>query len=314
MQSVSTEHVPAPQRLAFVHDFIARNWAGMRFAPLDERDLRIDIALFDLPDAVSIAHARYPAMIGGRPRELLGDGRDNYTLAMVSEDHDVRVEGGAWFTVKSGDLMLVNEGTPFEVRHARPAAVDVVSLGRRQIATRVRRLDLQPCYHIPRQAPGAALFAGYANLLRHSPPQGGKSRQIAANHVHDLVADLLDGFVPRPTQRDEGGIQAARLALAKKEVQRRACDPALGVEQIAHRQDVSTRYIQQLFERDGTTFTQYLRDCRLAMAHQRLAAPGAAGVAVIAFDCGFTDLSNFNRAFRRRYGVTPSEVRARNLR
>jgi AraC-like DNA-binding protein len=29
----------------------------------------------------------------------------------------------------------------------------------------------------------------------------------------------------------------------------------------------------------------------------------------IAYDVGFGDLSYFNRAFRRRYGVTPSEVR-----
>lgn len=314
MQSVSTEHVPAPQRLAFVHDFIARNWAGMRFSPLDEHDLRIDISVFDLPDGVGIARARYPAMIGGRPRDLLGDGRDNYTLAIVSEEHDVRVEGGDGFTVKSGDLMLVNEGTCFEVRHGRAAAVEVVSLGRRQIAARVPGLELQPCYHIPRQTPGAGLFAGYANLLRQSPPEGEKARQIAANHVHDLVANVLDGFVPRGAQRDEGGIGAARLALARKDIQQRACDPALGIEHIALRQGVTARYIQQLFEGEGTTFTRYLRDCRLAMAHDRLMMPAAAGIAVIAFECGFTDLSNFNRAFRRRYGMTPSEVRALGLR
>lgn len=314
MQSVSTEHVPASRRLAYVHDFIARNWAGMRFTPLDERDMRIDISVFDLPDAVGVARARYPAMTGGRPRDLLGDGRDNYTLAIVSEDHDVRVEGGNYITVKGGDLLLVNEGTSFEVRHARAAAVEVVSLGRRQIAARVPRLELQPCYHIPRQAPGAGLFAGYANLLRQSPPQGEKARQIAANHIHDLVANVLDGFVPQGGERDRGGIRAARLELARKDIRKLACDPALGIGTIALRQGVSARYIQQLFEREGTTFTQYLRDCRLAMAHRRLQAAPVAGVAAIAFECGFADLSHFNRVFRQRYGLTPSDVRAQALR
>jgi len=30
----------------------------------------------------------------------------------------------------------------------------------------------------------------------------------------------------------------------------------------------------------------------------------------VAFDAGFGDLSYFNRVFRRRFGATPSDVRA----
>jgi AraC-like DNA-binding protein len=33
------------------------------------------------------------------------------------------------------------------------------------------------------------------------------------------------------------------------------------------------------------------------------------GIASIAYDAGFGDLSYFNRAFKRCYGATPSEVR-----
>jgi AraC-like DNA-binding protein len=33
-------------------------------------------------------------------------------------------------------------------------------------------------------------------------------------------------------------------------------------------------------------------------------------IADIAAESGFTDLSYFNRAFRRRYGATPSDLRA----
>jgi AraC-like DNA-binding protein len=42
-----------------------------------------------------------------------------------------------------------------------------------------------------------------------------------------------------------------------------------------------------------------------------LTDPRRAGekVSAIAFAAGFHDLSHFNRAFRRRFGVTPSDVR-----
>jgi AraC-like DNA-binding protein len=59
--------------------------------------------------------------------------------------------------------------------------------------------------------------------------------------------------------------------------------------------------------------TQYVLDQRLALAYHRLRHPRFAGrtVSSIAHDAGFGDLSYFNRTFRRRYSVTPSDVRRR---
>jgi AraC-like DNA-binding protein len=55
---------------------------------------------------------------------------------------------------------------------------------------------------------------------------------------------------------------------------------------------------------------------RLAYAHRLLADPRSAHrrISDIAFEAGFGDLSRFNKAFRRQYGVTPSDVRAMALR
>jgi AraC-like DNA-binding protein len=314
MQRVSTEDVAERERLAFIHDFIARHWAGMNFTLLDETDLRIDMAVFDLPDRVGIGLAHYPPIVTTRPRNLLSDGRDNYTVAILSEDHEVSVEGGRAFTVKAGDMMLVHEATWFEVRHQR-AKVEVVSLGCAQVAARVPRFDLAPCYHIPGNAPGAALFAGYANLLRQAPPVGERARQTAANHIHDLMAVCLDGFVRGGAERNERSVRAARLELIQKDILDRLRDPSLDVNAVARRQGVTPRYIQRLFGTKGTTFTEFVRDNRLALALRRLGEDDSGiSIADIAFESGFADLSNFNRAFRRRYGVTPSDIRAEAMR
>jgi AraC-like DNA-binding protein len=56
---------------------------------------------------------------------------------------------------------------------------------------------------------------------------------------------------------------------------------------------------------------QPLRRCW--RAHRMLGNPllAAQTITAIACEAGFGDLSHFNRAFRRRYGETPSDVRAR---
>ena len=81
---------------------------------------------------------------------------------------------------------------------------------------------------------------------------------------------------------------------------------------IAARHRIKPRWIQRLFEREDMTFTEYVLAQRLARAHRLLADPRYAGqkISTIAFNVGFGDLSYFNRAFRRRYGAAPSELRA----
>jgi AraC-like DNA-binding protein len=72
------------------------------------------------------------------------------------------------------------------------------------------------------------------------------------------------------------------------------------------------RYVQRLFETEGTTFTEFVRERRLARAHRMLGDPRLAArpIGVIAYEAGFTNQAYFNRAFRARYGAAPSDIRA----
>ena len=65
-----------------------------------------------------------------------------------------------------------------------------------------------------------------------------------------------------------------------------------------------------MFQAEGETFSGFVLARRLDRAMQRLTdAEDARPVSEIAFDVGFGDLSYFNRTFRKRFGLTPSQVR-----
>ena len=112
------------------------------------------------------------------------------------------------------------------------------------------------------------------------------------------------------------GLRAARLRAIKADIAEKLTSQNLSVEAVAMRQGVSPRYIQMLFEQEGTTFSQYVIGQRLARAHRILTDLRFAdrSITSVAFDAGFGDLSYFNRAFRRCYGGTPSEIRADAIR
>jgi AraC-like DNA-binding protein len=71
-----------------------------------------------------------------------------------------------------------------------------------------------------------------------------------------------------------------------------------------------------LFETETQSFSEFVLAQRLALARRMLTDPRWIGrpISAIAFDAGFADLSHFNRTFRRCFGATPSEIRARAAR
>jgi AraC-like DNA-binding protein len=81
---------------------------------------------------------------------------------------------------------------------------------------------------------------------------------------------------------------------------------------LAARHGVTPRYVHKLFEAEGTTLSRFVLGKRLARVHRLLTDPrnAACSIGSLAYDAGFGDLSTFNREFRRRYGMAPSELRA----
>lgn len=73
-------------------------------------------------------------------------------------------------------------------------------------------------------------------------------------HIHDLIALALGATRDAAEQASSRGLPAARLNAMKKHVLVQLGDPSFAVKDVAHAQGVTPRYVQMLFERDGTTF------------------------------------------------------------
>jgi transcriptional regulator GlxA family with amidase domain len=131
-------------------------------------------------------------------------------------------------------------------------------------------------------------------------------------HVHDLLAVTVGASRDGAQAARHGGVHAARLHAVKQDIGRRLDQPDLSVAGLAFRHGCTPRFIQRLFEAEGTTFTEYVLAQRLARAHGLLSDTSrrAEKISAVALDCGFGDVSYFNRAFRRRYGAAPSDVLA----
>jgi AraC family transcriptional regulator len=78
--------------------------------------------------------------------------------------------------------------------------------------------------------------------------------------------------------------------------------------ELAREARLSPYHFLRVFERvTGLTPHQYVMRARLREAALRLVR-GERKVVEVAFECGFGDVSNFNRAFRREFGLSPSRL------
>ena len=83
----------------------------------------------------------------------------------------------------------------------------------------------------------------------------------------------------------------------------------LGLSQIADLAGMSPVAFSRFFrQRTGGTLTDYIVDIRLGHA-ARLLVDTDKNVSEICYECGFNNLSNFNRAFKSKRGSSPREFR-----
>jgi transcriptional regulator GlxA family with amidase domain len=91
----------------------------------------------------------------------------------------------------------------------------------------------------------------------------------------------------------------------------RHLDGDLGVAAVCRWFAISPRTLHGLFADSGESFAATVRRLRLERCAALLADPTTtSSVTAIAAAHGFDDPTSFSRAFRRRFGVAPREVRA----
>jgi AraC-like DNA-binding protein len=243
-----------------------------------------------------------------------GDGNDDFSFHLNVSGLSTVVSRRGETTLRDGDAMLLSYSAGRTIN--RPALVDhrVIRLPRASLCPLVHEIDDAVLRPIPRGTGMLNLLRGYADALFDDPMLGAPDvRQLLVTQLCDLVAVTLGATRDAAAVAEGRGIRAARLRAIKSDIEAHLTHADLSPAVVAKRQRISESYIRKLFKGEGTSFSEFVLTRRLFRVHRLLMDPRRVNqsIASLAFEVGFGDLSYFNRAFRRFYGATPSEIRGR---
>jgi AraC-like DNA-binding protein len=306
----STADYAPRERLDAWREICSRTIQNMAIEPLSTERIHVKATMRQMP-GLALAAGRSSPLIFQRRREFI-DHDDVVFVWGLTSSYQAR---------QFGRTLDMDRGQAVVMAGAEPAFLRVPRLGGyMSLRVPVRCLsplisDLDAAYGRPLLAdsPALQLLTRYLGILQEAGTFAAPElRRQVVTHIHDLLALAVGATQDAAEIAKSRGARAARLRAIKEDIANRLDQPDLSVATTAARQRIKPRYVQRLFECEGTTFTEYVLTQRLALAHRLLRDPRRAGVKIssIALDAGFGDLSYFNRTFRRRYGVAPSELRA----
>lgn len=305
-RAFSTATVPARERVGFWREVFGREIVRIDIEPTTE-EFEAHATFRALPSLQMGALRSGPAVCN-RTSHLIADGDDGVSLIIGQRRklHFVHRQQECYLSPQECVLLLDNE--PARMQH-REVEYRSIRVPRAVLADReVNIVDL-PFRAFSKHADAMQMLLDYCGFIASRTEISHRLGPVISHHVHDLLGLALSARECGASSHSDG--QMARLEVIKEYVKATIGHEDLSLESIAKRYSISARFIQRLFQQSGITFTEFRLEQQLVRARDMLADPKykSSSIAAIAFIAGFGDLSYFNRAFRRRFNQTPSEMR-----
>jgi AraC-like DNA-binding protein len=303
----STDNYPKHKRIDAYREIYGAI-ARLDVEPIGDQPFHFDMTVCSLPGLVLASSVISPCRRSRGPQHLDGD---DFLLGVSF--------GGGCIAHQWGREATAGEGEGVLMAGAEPGVVSIPSVGRHVslripdsvLRSRSGGIDAWLCRTIPRSAAGL-LLTGYVRAMWNAEAlMQPDLRDVVVTHVYDLACLMLGAKGEARELAEQRGARAARREAILRAIESRSSDPALNAVTIALAHGITPRYVHLLLEETGKSLTHHVLERRLDKAATLLRDPRRSGrkIADIAVEAGFTDLSYFNRTFRRRFGATPTDIR-----
>ncbi len=269
-----------------------------------------DLDTWDL-GIVGLSQMRCDGILYKRRKRHFLDEVDSSLLITIPRLGEVGFSQNARKTTCSPGAFLVERGDlPYEFWHEQTNELLVLKVPSESVRARIGPTDRLGALSFDGTQGIANYFLDVVKTTaEHVDLLDETARTAAGKHILDLLC-LSIRKDDRVLDSNMSSIRAAHLHRAEQFIRNNLTREDLSSGLVAEACNVSLRYLQQLFLDADKSISGFIREKRLVRAREDLSVNDApTTVAEIAHKWGFSDQSQFNKAYRAQFGCTPTETR-----
>jgi AraC-like DNA-binding protein len=237
------------------------------------------------------------------------DSIDHYMIQLVLSGCVDLNRAGKRLRVDAGGLIAFDLAEVLDSFNSDFELLSVI-IPRRRLAPLLKHPDSVQGAMIDPEGGSGKLFAGFlVSLFTAAPTLSLAEGSLAARSLVDLTALALSGATVSAGAPPEF-VQQSELLRVQSFIKERLAMPDLEPDKVAEGVGTSRAQLYRLFAPIGGV-AEYIRQQRLRRCFADLLSAQHAHrqIADIAYGWGFNDPGHFAKAFKQRFGRTPSEMR-----
>lgn len=275
----------------------------------DEKSFAGDLSTWSL-GIVGLSQMRCDGILYKRHKRHFLDEVESSLLITIPKLGNVGFNQNARQAICSPGEFLVERGdVPYEFWHEQTNELLVLKVSSESVRARIGPTDRLGALSFDGTEGVANYFLDTVKTTaQHVDFLDEAARAAAGMHILDLLC-LAIRKDDRVLDSETSTIRAAHLHRAEQFIRNNLGNEDLSSSLVAQACNVSQRYLQQLFSGSDKSVSGFIREKRLVRAREDLSVEGSITIAEIAHRWGFSDQSQFNKAYRAQFGCTPTETR-----
>jgi AraC family transcriptional regulator, positive regulator of tynA and feaB len=211
--------------------------------------------------------------------------------------------------VKPNEFAIVDTTEPYELDYRGNWELYSFRIPKRMLDPLLANPNQSTATLVTKEQPLGLLAIDFLQTVARRPDAFPKEagRSLARTMVELIGLALGTGSDAAEAARASVG-QALRNSILKY-IDANLSSPSLSAEKAARHFGISSRYLHKVFELGDLSFCETLLARRLDRCAYELNQRPHQPISETALTWGFNDISHFNHAFRKRFGVSPTEFR-----